>query len=70
MGSSLSLSSKYKADNSKLIPAVASPANPSIDQTDSAKDQDDDYVEVTLLAKKLGTTENTIELKQLLVSCS
>ena len=68
MSSSLT-ASKYicKADNSSFLPASASPAGPSIDQID--RDQDDDFVVVTVLAKKLRTTDDgTIELKQLLVS--
>ena len=52
-------------DNGKsIIPA----SDRSTDQTDSAGDQEDVYVEVTILAKKVGSTGNTIQLKNLLVS--
>ena len=52
-------------DNGKSI-VLAS--DRSTDQTDSAGDQEDIYVQVTLLAKKVGSTGNTIQLKNLLVS--
>ena len=71
MGNNLS-SSKCKADDSKLVPAAASPASPSVDQMDSARDQHDacDYIEVTLHARKVRTAEDdVIELKQTFVSC-
>ena len=40
----------------------------STDQPDSAGDQEDDYVSVTILAKKVAVENTTIPLKQLLVS--
>ena len=42
----------------------------STDQPDSAGDQEDEYVSVTILAKKVGVENATIQLKQLLVSFS
>ena len=52
-------------DNGKsIIPA----SDRSTDQTDSVGDQEDIYVQVTILAKKVGSTGNTILLKNLLVS--
>ena len=55
-------------DSGKSIPTPAS--DRSTDQPDSAGDldQEDVYVEVTILAKKVGKTGNTIQLKQFLVS--